>query len=94
MLYEMAVEKGRVTGSVNGKARFSCSQGVRVVTNELGAVREVIGISPEPVDLELNLGDRIIRGRVLPNVVYGLRDEGLVQARTVPFDYPYQPTTE
>ena len=88
MRYEMAVVKGRVTGSVNGKEVFTCTEGVRVVTDEQGSVLEVIGISREPVDFELSIGETKIRGRVLPNAVCGLRDGRLVQVRAVPFDYP------
>jgi hypothetical protein len=91
MRYEMVADDGGVMGSVNGKRVFSCTQGVRVVTDEHGTVREVIGISPEPVDLELVVGERIIRGQVLPNAVYELQNGGLIQICAVPFDYPYQP---
>jgi hypothetical protein len=87
----MAVEMGRVTGFVNGEEVFSCSEGVRVVTDDHGAVLEVIGISPKPVDFKLSIGETKIRGRVLPNAVCGLRDGRQVHVRAVPFDFPYQP---
>ena len=91
MRYELAVAEGWARGTVNGKQLFSCRAGVRIVTDEHGAVLEVIGISPEPVDIELVIGERRTQGRILPNAVYELRDDGLVQIRAVPFDYPYQP---
>jgi hypothetical protein len=89
--YDMVVENGRVRGLVNGKPVFSCSEGVRIVTDEEGSVREVIGISPKPIELELVIGERRVRQPILPNAVYELRDNGLIQVRVVPFDYPHHP---
>ena len=60
------------------------------MTDEEGSVVEVIGISPEPVELELVAGAGTVRGRVLPNRVYRPQDEQLIQIRSVAFDYPFQ----
>jgi hypothetical protein len=90
MRYELAVADGWMRGTVNGKQVFSCTEGVRIVTDERGAVMEVIGISPEPVEIELVMGASRIRGRILPNAVYEVENEGLVLIQTAPFDYPYQ----
>lgn len=91
MLYDMVVENGRVTGMVNGQQVFACSEGVRIATDEQGAVREVIGICAKPIELDLVIGERQIRRQILPNAVYELRGNELAQVRVVPFDYPYQP---
>ena len=88
--YELVIEAGRMTGHVNGEPVFSCNEDVRVVTNEAGSVVEVIGISTNPVDLELAIDARTLRGEIQPNTVYRPRKDRLVQIRAVDFDYPFE----
>ena len=87
----MKLDRDGCAARVDLKEGTPASEGVRVVTDKRGAILEVIGISPEPVDIELVIRERSTRGRIQPNATYEVGNEGLVQIRAAPFDYPYQP---
>ena len=42
----LAAGKNRFTASLNGRELFSCTRGVRVVTDLDGKVQEIVGIAP------------------------------------------------
>jgi len=44
--WTLAAGKDRFTGRLNNKELFSCTRGVRVVTDLAGDVREIVGIAP------------------------------------------------
>jgi hypothetical protein len=77
---------GTFTACVNNRDVFSCTAGVRVVTELDGRVREVVGIDTAPQSVTLNAGNTQSKLTVAPNQIY--RADGTV-LRIAPFDYPY-----
>lgn len=81
---------GRFRASLNGRELFSCTAGVRVVTDLEGKVREIIGIEPGPRPIDLEVGGARHAFTVSPNQVYRFDDSKPMLLRTVPFDYPHR----
>ena len=75
--------------SIDQRAIFSCSSGMRVVTDLHGALRAVVGIQPEPQAVILNAGSDHWIATVSPNQVIGLGGSTPRLLRAAPFDYPY-----
>ena len=80
-------ENGKFTASVNDRDVFSCTVGVRVVTDLDGGVGEVVGIDSIPHEVTLTVDGTQHQLTVAPNQVCGL-DGKVLQA--APFDYPYR----
>ncbi len=88
--WSLASKKGVFTASLNGKKLFTCTTGVRVVTDMNGTIREVVGIAPAPRRVVIE-ADKVRYEQVVhPNRAYSPVDGKLVLLRDVPFDYPYQ----
>jgi hypothetical protein len=85
--YTLACEKGIMHASLNGRELFSCTAGVRVVTDGAGVVREVAGIDSEPRHVTLIVGAKRSEINVAPNQVYRLDGAEPALLRAVPFDY-------
>ena len=88
--WTLTCENGRLTARLNGRKLFSCTAGVRVVTDLEGHVREVVGIQPEKQDITLSADAREWKLTVAPNQVWGLDGRNPKLLRAAPFDYPYQ----
>jgi hypothetical protein len=84
--WTLTCDYGEFTAQLNGSEVFSCTAGVRVVTDLDGKVIEIVGINPVPQSVTLNVGIIQHKLTVSPNQVYGL--DGTV-LHAAPFDYPY-----
>ena len=91
--WTLTAKKDRFTASLNGKELFSCTRGVRVVSDLDGNVREVVGIAPEQQAVGLQIAGVRHELTVKPNQVWGLDATKPVLRRAAPFDYPYQEKT-
>ena len=85
--WTLTCEKGNFTARFNGREVFSCTVGVRVVTDLGGNVREVVGIDSVPRPVVLRVGVTPHKLTVAPNQVYQINGSVL---RTAPFDYPHR----
>lgn len=91
--WTLTATKERFTGSINGKEVFSCTSGVRVVTDLAGNVRQVVGIAAEPQSVVLQSAGARHELTVKPNQVWRTDTAKPVLLRAAPFDYPYQEKT-
>jgi hypothetical protein len=91
--WTLAATKGRFTASMGDKEVFSCTHGVRVVTDLAGNVRQVVGIAAEPQSVVLQIAGARHELTVKPNQVWHLDGTKPVLLRSVRFDYPYQART-
>ncbi len=82
--------KGQFTARLNGRELFSCSGGVRVITDLEGNVREVVGMEATPRHIVLRAGETRCELDVTPNQQYGFAGSKPELLRTAPFDYPYR----
>jgi hypothetical protein len=87
--WSMTSKNGKFTARLNGKELFSCTTGVRVVTDLKGNIGEIVGIAPTPKSIVLQRGNARYKQIVSPNQVYSLADGKLTLLRSVPFDYPF-----
>ena len=85
--WTLTCEKGRFMARLNGRDVFSCTAGVRVVTDLEGNVREVVGIDPVQRPIVLRVGAARHEIIAAPNQVY--RPNGSV-LRAAPFNYPHR----
>ena len=67
---------------------FEASNGVRVVTNLAGAIRQVIGIDAAPTNVSLQSGPQKYMQTVNPNEVYKMSCAGLALESATPFYKP------
>jgi hypothetical protein len=67
---------------------FEASNGVRVVTNLAGAIRQVIGIDSVPANVSLQFGPQNYMQTVKPNEVYKMSCAGLALESASPFYDP------
>ena len=90
--YVLENSGGEFSGRVGGKEVFRSTEGVRVITDLDGHVREVVGIAPETRTVFLQAGGVRSKLVVEPNQVW--RPDGAKPAllRAAPFDYPYRNT--
>jgi hypothetical protein len=65
----MVSRDGHVHCFVNGRKAFSCTRGVRVITDHEGTVMEVTGIGKEPIRTEIVADGRTSTVTVAPNEV-------------------------
>ena len=87
--WTLTATNDRFTASLNGKELFSCTRGVRVVTDLDGNVREVIGIAPASRAVVLQYAGASRELTVQPNQVWR-PDARPVLLRASPFDDPRQ----
>lgn len=88
--WSMTSKNGIFTAHLNSKELFSCSAGVRVLTDLKGDVSKIVGIVPEPQSVIVQVGKVRHKLTVKPNDVYTLVDGKFTLFGAVPFDYPYQ----
>jgi len=89
--YRLTCEAGRLRGCLNGRELFSCTAGVRVVTDTDGHIGEVVGIHPETQHVTLSSDSNEWKLEVMANHVYGFNEQGPKQLRAAPFDYASRP---
>jgi len=89
--YELTCKNGRIYGCLNGQELFSCTAGVRVVTDTDGKVCEVVGIHPETQCVTLSADGVKRQLDVVPNLVYGFAGKEVTLLRAAPFDYATRP---
>jgi hypothetical protein len=87
--WSMISKKDTFSARLNGKELFSCTAGLRVVTDLKGNISEIVGIAPTLQSIVFQTGSARHEIIVKPNLVYGLADGKLTTLRVVPFDYPY-----
>jgi hypothetical protein len=87
--WSMASKNGTFTTRLNGKELFSCTAGIRVLTDLKGNISEIVGIAPAPQSIAFQAGNAHHELIVRPNHVYRLADGKLILLRAVPFDYPF-----
>jgi hypothetical protein len=85
--WTLTSEKGNFTAQVNDRTVFSCTAGVRVVTDLDGKVLKVVGIDSVPQPITLSVSDTMDKLTVNSNQVFGADGKLLTSA---PFDYPYR----
>ena len=91
--WTLTAKEGRFTASIGEKEVFSCTRGVRVVTDLDGKVCEVVGIASGQQIVELQIAGARHELTVKPNQVWQLDGTKPMLLRSVPFDYPYQAKT-
>jgi hypothetical protein len=87
--YQLTSKNGQLSGSLNGRELFTCTAGVRVVTDADGKVLEMVGINPETQQITLRAGVSRWQLTIRPNQVYGFNLPKPVLLRSAPFNYPY-----
>ncbi|MFZ1932495.1 MAG: hypothetical protein WCB27_25230 [Thermoguttaceae bacterium] len=80
---------GTFSGYLNGRKVFSCTAGVRVLTDLNGTVREVVGIDPSRRKIILEAPETTYRpAQIGPNQVLTPAGKDLVLRKSVPFVEP------
>jgi hypothetical protein len=87
-MWALHCTNGSFTGHLNGRELFSCTAGVRVVTDLAGELREVAGIDPEIRAVELRAGARRHKLTISPNQAFAATAAQLKLLRQTPFDPP------
>jgi len=88
--WSLSCTNGTFSGHLNDKELFSCTAGVRVVTDLEGRVLEVIGIGAAPRTIALHTPKKQHEVTVAPNQVFAVNGSKLALLRAAPFDYPYR----
>jgi hypothetical protein len=86
-IWVMAYKQEVFTARLNNREVFSCTAGVRVVTDLEGKVCEVVGIDSVRRSVVLRVGGFRHKFNARPNQVYQLDGSVL---RAAPFDYPHR----
>jgi hypothetical protein len=86
--WTLTSEKGHFKAALNGRNLFSCTVGVRVVTDLEGNVREVVGMASSPRPVVFCVGSARHEFTVTPNEVYEIGRTKPTLLRAAPFDYP------
>jgi hypothetical protein len=78
-------------GRINGRTIFTCSTGVRVVTDLEGVAQAIIGIDQIDHEVTLHLGKVTHAVKIKPNQIFLFSGNGrLHPSRSAPFDYPFK----
>jgi hypothetical protein len=86
--YRISTGSGTVHGSINSSEVFSCTPGVRVVTDMAGSVVRVIGTDTVSArSVTLNAGGSVYTFTVHPNEVFERSGNAFVSVKQVPYDY-------
>jgi hypothetical protein len=92
-LYALKIAGGQMVGSLNGRERFRCTAGVRVVTDAAGTPLQLVGIAPQTQSVALTIGTATHTCEVDPNTVWTVRPNAApTLSRRAPFDWPYRPS--
>ncbi|MEI8037736.1 MAG: hypothetical protein WCJ14_05040 [Verrucomicrobiota bacterium] len=86
--YQLTCDHGQLRGSLNGRELFTCTAGVRVVTDVDGKILELVGINAEPQQVTLSAGGSQWQLTLRPNQVYGLDAPVPRLLRSAPFNNP------
>jgi len=87
--WTLTSEKGIFRARLNDRELFSCTAGVRVVTDLDGKNCQVVGIDSKPQSGSVQMGGQRIEFSVAPNQVLRLDGKKFQVASAVPFDYPF-----
>lgn len=88
--WTLTANKDSWAAQLDDKPLFSCSRGVRIITNFEGGVLAMVGIAPQPATVTLRSGSTGHRLSITPNQEWNLTDQTPNLARSVPFDLPPQ----
>jgi hypothetical protein len=81
----------RFAGRINGRTVFTCSTGVRVVTDLDGVPQKIIGIDQIEHNVTLHVGKAAYAIKIKPNQEFHFSGSGKLQpAHSAPFDYPFK----
>ena len=86
--WTLTAESGRFIANLNSRELFSCTRGVRVVTDLDGKVQEVAGIAPGSQTVALQTAGARREITMKPNEVWRLDSATPVLLRAAPFDCP------
>ncbi|MFZ5829958.1 MAG: MGH1-like glycoside hydrolase domain-containing protein [Planctomycetota bacterium] len=88
-VWTLVGSQDRFTASLNGRECFSCTRGVRVVTDLDGNVCDIVGIEPGPQIVALKIAG--VRGdlTVKPNEVWRANTAAPKRLRATPFEVPH-----
>ena len=78
-------------GRINGRTIFTCSTGVRVVTDLGGRCHAIIGIDQIDHHVTLHLGKATYALKIKPNQIFLFSENGRLRpSPSAPFDYPFK----
>lgn len=86
-VWTLTVKGGRFTASLNDRELFSCTRGVRAVTDFEGRVCEMVGIAPEPRAVALKSEGASVELSVSPNQVWRPDTKKPTLLRATRFEY-------
>ena len=89
-VWTLTADDHRFTARLGDTELFSCTRGVRVVTDLDGRPRELVGIAPGPRSIELRISDTCCELRVQPNQVWSLEPSTPKVLRAAPFAHSSQ----
>ncbi|WP_063795735.1 MGH1-like glycoside hydrolase domain-containing protein [Paenibacillus sp. Soil750] len=87
--FTLKSKHGFFSGYINEKQVFRASNGVRIVTDLQGQVKEIIGIETKPTTVRLEIEDRRFTFTIKPNEAYVIENKGVIKKKRVAFDYPF-----
>lgn len=88
-IYKISQEKGKLTGSLNGKKIFECTAGVRVATDKNGNIIKIASIDTLTRPFSITTNGIEMTSAIRPNEQLKIKDNQLYSFRKIPFDYPY-----
>jgi hypothetical protein len=88
-VFRLYSKNNQFTAYVNDREVFTCSTGVRIISELSGKVLKVVGIIPNSQSTLLRIGSEKKQLRVNPNTAY--QPNGLILQK-IPFDWPYKST--
>ena len=77
-----------VVAEIDGAEVFRFTAGVRVLTSLDGTPERVFGMSTEPIEVRLTVGNKILTAAVAPNEELEVQGDKLVSVRRVHFSMP------
>jgi len=93
--FSVRLNERHFDGLIDDHKAFTCSANVRVVTDLSGRLIRIVGISPKPQKTTIEWGASKQTLTVVPNQTYTPAPSGsFAPAEAVPFDYPYEKSTE
>lgn len=88
--FRLLTNAGQMIAYINGKKKFSCTAGVRIVTNKSGQLLELTGIDEEPHSIVLDWNRKEFRADIFPNNCYKpTKQNGLVKYKATEFVKPW-----
>jgi hypothetical protein len=89
--YVLSLQDKSVQAQLDGRPLFTCTSGVRIITDLLGNVVEVVGIASEEVPVTLVTTSDRWTFRVAPNQVFQITEKGPELKGSAPFALPGRP---